>query len=95
MSQIRTVKIFDRLPHEPVLREVVLNWDGRTEPEPASLVHSSRLISIDFWLREDQQPDLYQDVLAEAEDNGLNPGLKKERDAIRALLKAAEQKTSK
>ncbi|WGS54434.1 hypothetical protein LFL96_25820 [Paraburkholderia sp. D15] len=95
MSQIRTVKIFDRLPDKPVLREVALNWNGRTEPEPASLIHSSRYISIHFWQREDQQPDLYQDVLLEAENNGLNPGLKKERDAIRAVLKAAEQKTSK
>lgn len=99
MSNRRTVRIFDRLPAQanksPKVQAVILDWTGRTEPEEASLIHNAQLISIDFWQRLDQQPDLYQDVLNEAENNGFNPGLKKERDAIRAILRAAEQQTRK
>jgi hypothetical protein len=71
---------------ENCLRKITLNWDGRQEPEKAYMQIGQRFYEVSVWKKDDGTPESYEDVLLEAETNGLNAGFQEERQEYRDNL---------
>ena len=70
----------------PPLREITLNWQGRGKVSSMRQHQDGEWYSVDTWERDDGSIDKYSEVITEAENNGLNPGLLEERQVYRDAL---------
>lgn len=68
-------------------RTIRLDWQGRSEPVLKPYHEDGETFQVHNWDRGDGQVDRYEDVLLEAERNGLNPGLLEERETYRVWLR--------
>jgi hypothetical protein len=100
MANIKKIKVVDRLHDSymwyhggfgrysvPVI-EITLRWDGRSEPKLNRYHEDGEDFWVHNWYEENGSAISYADAIEEAENNGLNPGLKERRTQYRDWLNA-------
>ncbi len=99
-AKIEIIKVVDRLQDSyqyyyggfgryPVpVRQIKLIWDGRTSPVLNRYHEDGEFYYVHNWARQDGNTESYDQVLDEAETNGLNPGLQDQRGIYRKWLKS-------
>lgn len=97
MSEIKQITVLDSLKQracagkagvsfDDFLRKIKLSWDDRSEPVKGYMQDRQNFYPVSIWQRMDGTPEPVEDVLLEAEQNGLNPGLQEERQGYRDAL---------